>query len=941
MGKFLLLNALLWPVVFAAFSNSWLPDENSYMASDNETECGPFNLPIIENFDSSNEIPSCWSAIGAEIIHYGGYYSEPNSLHLNLVPEGHGFLISPEISADLNTLRISFYAVRYPWHTVGEEPQLLVGTIGDPADLSTFTALTSFHVPDLFESGFRKFVFYLDKYSGSDSYIAFKLEGEYSPDIYELMYIDDIVIEQVPDCPEPWSLSAEEITGTSALLSWKQSGDIDKWIIAFDEEGFDPGSEGLLIEHSGSESYELINLKQGVNYQFYVRAVCNDEPGAWSIPCSFTAECGPFGIPLTENFDSSDEIPACWTASGADIRERRHNSDPHSLRLTHGFYEQAFLISPEIATDLRNLRVSFHALRSNDLTFGQNPELLVGTVSDPGDISTFIKAASFNVMDVKESEFQHFMAYFDVLEGNDAFIAFLLDGSGSEIHGRMLIDDVVIETIPECAEPWGLNTGYVDRTSAVINWRSTGSISKWDLVYGKKGFSDKLVKELESQTYELTGLEPGTLYEFSVRAWCNEETGAWSDPFIFFTDCPVYDLPYRETFRSSGFPHCWSQTNSGNADSEVWEVQNKPNVSTHWLVKRYKPDSGLTRLITPEIDMSMALSVNLKFRHTLQNWDQFTTIKIQSSTDGINWIDEHYFEGIESYQQTKDVPITNISANTYIAWVIDGDHDYVNWYIDDIHITFEPATPEIEWPAASPITYGEALSESNLEGGMAAHNGEDVEGRFRFDNPKLMPDPGENQQFNVTFWPVKAFNPAKGSVMVQVKKADPYIIWPEASTLTSGEELAQSILTGGTGRHKGVNVPGDFIFAQPGLVPEAGDYFADVIFIPDNQDFFNSVTGQVNVSVKITSHSPVYDADGTFGGLLVFPNPFTSSIMLLNAREVERFRMINVKGETVIDILLTGSESVTIDTGMLTHGIYLISIFGENGEVITRSMIRR
>lgn len=114
-----------------------------------------------------------------------------------------------------------------------------------------------------------------------------------------------------------------------------------------------------------------------------------------------------------------------------------------------------------------------------------------------------------------------------------------------------------------------------------------------------------------------------------------------------------------------------------------------------------------------------------------------------------------------------------------------------------------------EWPTASPIIYGQALSASNLSGGTAS-----VPGSFSFDAPSTVLNAGTHSAA-VIFTPTDTatYNPVPGSVTVVVGKATPIITaWPTASDVNHGQYLSASSLTGGS-----ASTPGAFAFSDAAL----------------------------------------------------------------------------------------------------------------------------
>ncbi|MEI6644715.1 MAG: immunoglobulin domain-containing protein, partial [bacterium] len=77
-----------------------------------------------------------------------------------------------------------------------------------------------------------------------------------------------------------------------------------------------------------------------------------------------------------------------------------------------------------------------------------------------------------------------------------------------------------------------------------------------------------------------------------------------------------------------------------------------------------------------------------------------------------------------------------------------------------------------------------------------------------------------------------------------VNKATPSVTtWPTASTITFGQTLAASTLSGGTG-----SVAGVFAFTLPATVPAVGSTSHGVTFTPTDTNSYNSVTSSVSVT---------------------------------------------------------------------------------------------
>jgi len=121
-------------------------------------------------------------------------------------------------------------------------------------------------------------------------------------------------------------------------------------------------------------------------------------------------------------------------------------------------------------------------------------------------------------------------------------------------------------------------------------------------------------------------------------------------------------------------------------------------------------------------------------------------------------------------------------------------------------------------PTASAITYGQALTSSTLNGGLAS-----VPGSFAFTTPSTIRLRARPRK-SVTFTPADTndYNTVTLNVSVTVNKATPTITTaPTASAITYGQALSSSTLNGGL-----ASVPGSFAFTTAVHHPDCGQGLA-------------------------------------------------------------------------------------------------------------------
>lgn len=177
------------------------------------------------------------------------------------------------------------------------------------------------------------------------------------------------------------------------------------------------------------------------------------------------------------------------------------------------------------------------------------------------------------------------------------------------------------------------------------------------------------------------------------------------------------------------------------------------------------------------------------------------------------------------------------------------DSDNYNETTTTVTLIVNQETPIISSaPAASAITYGQALSDSTLTGGSAS-----VEGTFSWTAGSTEPSVADSgtTEYSVTFTPADSANygPATTTVTLIVNKAKPMITTaPTASAITYGEALSDSLLTDGS-----ASVAGTFSWTTGTTEPSVSDSGVtaySVTFTPKDTDNYNTTTTTVTLTVN-------------------------------------------------------------------------------------------
>ncbi|MCR9102957.1 MAG: fibronectin type III domain-containing protein [bacterium] len=115
-------------------------------------------------------------------------------------------------------------------------------------------------------------------------------------------------LDETADCTAPVSLQAEDITGTSAVLSWDPASAADQYLLQYLPQGA-PFNQ-LVSETVSSTSHMVFGLSESTVYLWRVRAICANENSPFSDVQSFTT--GTDTCPDTDAdgiCDADDQCP--------------------------------------------------------------------------------------------------------------------------------------------------------------------------------------------------------------------------------------------------------------------------------------------------------------------------------------------------------------------------------------------------------------------------------------------------------------------------------------------------------------------------------------------------------------------------------------------------------------------------------------------------------
>jgi hypothetical protein len=162
----------------------------------------------------------------------------------------------------------------------------------------------------------------------------------------------------------------------------------------------------------------------------------------------------------------------------------------------------------------------------------------------------------------------------------------------------------------------------------------------------------------------------------------------------------------------------------------------------------------------------------------------------------------------------------------------------------------QQATPVINWSTPTPITYGTALSSTQLDA-TATSSGVTVNGTYAYKPPAGAVLNAGTQTLNVTFTPSDGtdYKKANGSVTLTVNKATPAITWANPAAITYGTPLGPQQLDATA------SIPGTFVYTPKArTVLGAGVQTLSVVFTPapsgpPNGGNYTTATKTVTITV--------------------------------------------------------------------------------------------
>lgn len=265
------------------------------------TPCANEAIPFFEDFESFTATTTlfqpCWyrKESNKAILNNSYYHNGIASLKLSRLNDN--VLVLPQMDVPVDSLMLDFYCM-----TTGGDPYLEIGICQDPENESSYIVVDTISAIGTERFEWYNYQIFFDNYNGMDGRIYIRQLLN-----YPAVYIDDIMVDRIPNCREITSPHFENITGNSVTLSFSDLYSHDNYTIYYGMSDSIQYADSVIVD---TNVYEITGLLSDTVYYFWIRGNCINEYGRIDFVGSAQTGClGSVSItdstPWMENFEVS------------------------------------------------------------------------------------------------------------------------------------------------------------------------------------------------------------------------------------------------------------------------------------------------------------------------------------------------------------------------------------------------------------------------------------------------------------------------------------------------------------------------------------------------------------------------------------------------------------------------------------------------------------
>ena len=600
----------------------------------------------------------------------------------------------------VSSLQGTTHRLRFKGYTssTGTPGIIKIGYLNDSYDVSTFTYLTEYELPQG-AANQQQFIYNLPfALPATAKRLAFKFEGITTGTSQIFILLDDVNWEPIPTCFEPFAYSQSNVLSNAVTVSWTEPtpSPANGYEYYVSTSFVDPMASTVATGTipAGATSAVIPGLLPSSQYYVWIRSVCSTtEKSIWTDYVTFKTLCAPVAT-LAENFDafatgSNNPLPTCWDklatignvyiATGSVIPA----TAPNRLYLTANGSVTSPAVAMAALPAFSNLQANTHRLRFKAYTVsGPNRVLEVGYLTDAYNAASFVNLAEFTMPDLAVNATEFFYTP-GILPSNAVRLVFR-NASIPTAVTTIYVDDVFWEPIPACSEVSNLIASDFQENSANVSWTAPVPAPSNGYAYyvtttnvpPTSTTTPTGTTAAGVTTANLTGLLNSTQYFVWVRSVCATESSFWAGPVSFFTECPPVTA-FSQNFDTAvvpSLPTCWSKILRGETSLSPFATIGTSNVNTSSFPNFTTPNSVAMAaqtsganadiiLVSPKVSNLGAGTHRLKFHSyypgdvqvgTLNNNDPNSAVFTPLQTVTLNGLGSLQVVNFNTYTGTDD-----------------------------------------------------------------------------------------------------------------------------------------------------------------------------------------------------------------------------------------------------------------------------------------------
>lgn len=674
---------------------------SGWVSSSNFNTLCVFAGDFVEDFDATalEMVPNCWTALNLSSNEYAyiqtvDYNSASGANCIEIYNSDDAaaplYLITPGLtSIGANTHRVKFKAKSPGGYT------LVMGTMSDPTDASTFTALNTYTLNNDYTT-----YSYTFNNSTTDHFIAFKHGGG---DTYTYVFIDDVVWEpiptQVPSCVTDLNVTTDEGCGNfPSLFEWSAVPGADGYKISI---GTSMNGGDLVVNNLDLNSNLIYSFSGDPSTTYYYSVTPYNALGS-AVAC------------FEDNFTTYDDgcycasVPESYDGAGITLVQMNESEFMHDPITYYDFSEDGMVeISRGVITTLNITFATGFPYTANvwidyndNYTF-ESSELVFSGIT--GNTNPAVLNASF-LTSLTASLGAHRMRIGSAGYGQETPNPCFND------YGGVTLDFLInVLEAPACLPPSSTSVTAITATTAQVNWVSAATL--FNIEYGYAPFvlgSGTLVSGITGNSTVLTQLEGQLNYSYYLQSNCGVDgTSPWIGPFNFRTACEAFG-DFTENFttaESIEAPECWytiiNSTNeyadiSVSSFDETLRMYNSGDIDAELLI------------ITPSLTALPLGDHRVKFKASSYSEGtlQVGTISDTNDSSTFSMVQTIVLTDVDT---EYIVPFTQTTSAMHVAIKFVAADTYSTAYIDDF--IWEPV------PTAAPVCVSDLNVDINSDCG--------------------------------------------------------------------------------------------------------------------------------------------------------------------------------------------------------------------------------